>query len=204
MERAAQLYQAFLRDLAARFTPRPGETVGYDFGWAYTPAEIDFACTLRGLGCPLPPRVRFVPQEGQTWGERQANLLRWGQDHGYQRTVLLASDSPHLPRLIADRAFAALADHDLVLGPVHDGGYYLIGLRGYHDVLSGVPMSTPRVASAGLARAAALGLRVAELPPTFDVDEAPDLEVLVAALAPDGAAAPATRAALRDLGLMSG
>ncbi len=51
------------------------------------------------------------------------------------------------------------------------------------------------------ARAAALGLAVAETPPTFDIDEDSDLDVLRAALAPDVAAAPATWAALRDLGL---
>ena len=215
MERACRLYRAFLTDLALRFTPAPGadrpagcppgvgtQAPGYDLGWAFTPAEVDFASVLRDLvGVPPPPSVRFVAQEGDGWGPRQANLLRWGHDHGYERTVLVASDSPHLPRAIPDLAFAALADHDVALGRVHDGGYYLIGLRGCHDVFGGVPMGTASAADALLARAAALGLHVAELPSTFDVDEAADLEALRRALAPDGAAAPATWAALYELGL---
>jgi hypothetical protein len=201
MEQAARLYGAFLTDLAARFTPGPGVDPGYDLGWAYTPAEVDFAAVLAGLGYPQPEGVRFVPQEGEGWGTRQANLLRWGHDQGYARTVLVASDSPHLARGIPALAFAALVEHDVVFGRVRDGGYYLIGLRGFHDLLAGLPMSTAGVAAALSARAAALGLSAAETPATFDVDESSDLDLLRAELAPDGVAAPTTWAVLRDLGL---
>ncbi len=200
-ERAALLYRAFLTDLAARFTPTPGTDPDFDLGWAFTPPACDFGHVLAELGWPQPEHVHFVPQVGQDWGARQANLLRWGYDHGYARTALTASDSPHLPRSTAADAFTALVDHDMVFGRVHDGGYYLIGLRGFHDVLSGVPMSTRSAADAICARAHDLGLHIAELPPTFDVDEAGDLDLLRHALAPDGAAAPATWAALHDLAL---
>lgn len=205
MERAASLYRAFLTDLAARFHPSvggaPEGTSAYDVGWAYTPAGCDFGAVLADLGQPPPPGVRFVPQIGEGWGTRQANLLRWGHDQGYRRTVLIASDSPHLPRAIPAAAFAALAGHEVAIGRVLDGGYYLIGLRGDHDVLSGVPMSTSDAAGGLIDRAGALGLGTAELPPTFDVDEAADLDRLHASLAPDGTAAPATWAALYRLGL---
>ncbi len=196
MERAARLYRAFLVDLASRFTPATGDDLGWDLGWAYTPAEADFPAILTDLGCPPPAGVRFVGQQGDGWGERQRNLLRWGHDRGYGRTVLVASDSPHLPRSTPALAFAALAENEVVLGRVLDGGYYLIGLRGFHDVLAGVPMSTGDAADALVARSAALGLRVAELPTTFDVDEAADLARLRRFLAPDVDAAPATWAAL--------
>jgi glycosyltransferase A (GT-A) superfamily protein (DUF2064 family) len=145
--------------------------------------------------------VRLIPQVRHGWGERQANLLRWGRDHGYARTVLTASDSPHLPLSTAADAFAVLVNHDVVIGRVHDGGYYLIGLRGFHDVLSSVPMSTASAADALAARAQELGLQLAELPPTFDVDEAADLALLQEALGPEGTAAPATWQALQELGL---
>ena len=201
-ERAALLYRAFLVDLAARFTPPPVVAPGFDLGWAFTPPQCDFRAVLTTLGWPPPAAVRLVPQAGSDWGERQANLLRWGHEHGYARTVLIASDSPHLPLVTATDAFAALVEHDVVLGRVRDGGYYLIGVRGCHDVLSGVPMSTAHAADALVARAGDLGLRVAETAPTFDVDEAVDLALLRAALAPDGAAAPATWTALHDLGLI--
>ena len=208
MARAAALYRAFLADLACRLTPsRTGDGDGrpYDLAWAYTPAGCAFAAVLAGLDPPAPEGpVRFVAQAGEGWGARQANLLRWGHDAGYARTVLVASDSPHLPRGTVLAAHAALREHDIALGRVLDGGYYLIGVRGDQDVLTGVPMSTADAADAVCARAGALGLRVAEMPTLFDVDEAADLDHLRAALAPDGAPAPATWRALAALGLCGG
>lgn len=201
MERAARLYRAFLVDLSRRFTPALAAKDGYDLGWAYTPADVDFAAVVAELGGVAASGAQFVPQEGDGWAARQANLLRWGPRHGYERTVLIASDSPHLPSGIAPQTFAALRTADVAIGRVDDGGYYLIGLTGFHDVFTGVPMGTGDAAGALLSRAGALGLGIVEMPPTFDIDEQEDLERLTAALAPDGAAAPATWAALNELGL---
>lgn len=201
MERAATLYRAFLADLAARFTPPCGAAT-YRLGWAFTPASCDFAALIAGPnGSAGTGDSLFVPQHGADWGERQTNLLRWGADHGFRRTVLIASDSPHLSRAVVDDAFVALVDHDVALGRVHDGGYYLIGLRGFHDVLTGVPMSTASAADAVVMRSARLGLRVAELPATFDVDVVEDLDFLRSALTQDHGAAPTTAATMAALGL---
>ena len=203
MEHAAELYAAFLVDLAARFTPDPASDWDFDLGWAYTPAGTDFAGVLRRIGCAAPPpAVQFVLQHGEDWGQRQAHLLRWGPAHGYARTVLIASDSPQLALPTVRLAFAVLEMGDVALGRTIDGGYYLIGMRGYHDILTGVPMSTSSAADALVARVTRLGLRLVELPETFDIDEERDLHLLRVALAPDGAAAPATWAALQRLGLI--
>src|SRR5215212_5357328 len=202
MARAAALYAAFLVDLAARFTPSHGEDVGFDTGWAFTPADVDFACALQRIGCAPPaPAARFVPQHGDGWDLRQTNILAWGHEQGYERTVLIGSDSPQLAFSVVSDAFAALLDHDVAMGRTLDGGYYLIGMRGFHDVLAGVPMSTISAPDALAARTRDLGLRLAVLPVTFDIDEERDLEHLRRTLAPDGAPAPATWAALRRLGL---
>lgn len=203
MEAAAALYRAFLVDLATRFTTTSGwETRTYDVAWAYTP-DGDFAAVLQDCGCPEPlSPVGFVPQAGEGWGARQANLLRWGDDHGYERTVLVASDAPHLSVEVVEQAFAVLETQDVVLARSLDGGYSLIGMRGYHDVLSGVPMSTSSAGDALVARAVSLGLGVGETAVIFDVDEVADLDLLIATLVPDGVAAPATWAALSSLGLL--
>jgi len=202
MARAAELYAAFLVDLAARFTPCQGEDVAFDTGWAFTPADVDFACALQRIGCdPSAPAARFVAQHGDGWDLRQANILAWGHEQGYERTVLIGSDSPQLAFSVVSDAFAALLDHDVAMGRTLDGGYYLIGTRRFHDVLSGVPMSTVTAAEAVAVRTRDLGLRLAELPVTFDIDEERDLEHLRRALAPDGACAPATWTTLRRLGL---
>jgi uncharacterized protein len=202
MARAAALYAAFLVDLASRFTPRQDEDRGFDVGWAFTPADVDFACVLERIGCDPPPStICFVAQQGDGWDVRQANIFAWGYEQGYERIVLIGSDSPQLAFSVVSDAFAALVDHDVAMGRTLDGGYYLIGMRGFHHVLTGVPMSTVSAADALARRTRDLGLRLAELPITFDIDEERDLEHLRRALAPDDAFAPATWVALQQLGL---
>ncbi len=201
MERAATLYRAFLQDLAARLTPSATGPVAFDLAWTFSPPECDFRAVLAEVTGVAPGHIWYVAQDGDDWGTRQSNLLRWGAERGYPRSVLIASDSPQLERDVIEEAFSALESARVTIGRVHDGGYYLIGMSGHHDLLSGVPMSTGSAADDVVARAHVLGLAVAELPPTFDVDEAADLDRLITALTPDGAAAPATWAALAELGI---
>src|SRR6202166_3767841 len=55
---------------------------------------------------------------------------------GHQRRIIaFNSDSPHLPVSILEAAFEALAAHDVVVGPTHDGGYYLVGAKAAHPML---------------------------------------------------------------------
>lgn len=197
MEQAATLYRAFLHDLAGRFMGNDRE---YDLAWAHTPESAPFDEVLREL---LPERdagsARYISQVGDDWAERQAGLMRCGAELGYARVVLTASDSPHLSRGMVGAAFDALREADVVIGRVHDGGYYLIGMRGYHDILSGVPMSTMDAADMVVASARARGLRVAEVEPTFDIDVEADLALLRDLLRQDPAAAPQTARVLGEI-----
>ncbi|QIN77468.1 DUF2064 domain-containing protein [Rubrobacter marinus] len=192
-ERAVAFYAAFLSDLAARFADAPFPLV-----WYVTPSDAwaDVA-PLVGAEAEQPDRV--LDQGEGDWAERQGRLFRGAEARGEERVVLMASDSPHLPVAVVEGAFRELRRHDLVLGPVHDGGYYLVGMcpsAARHDVL-GVPMSTATVLGDVVARAESLGLSVGRVAPTFDVDEAEDLERLrPLALACDDL--PATRAAFSE------
>lgn len=203
MDRASTLYQAFLRDLADRFDSEAfAASRDYDLAWTHSPPDRDFAADLAGVtGRAAPATSLFVAQDGPDWGTRQANLLRWGADHGYARTVLMASDSPQLSSSVIDDALASLESHEVVLGRVRDGGYYLIGMQGYVDILSAVPMSTSSAADGVVESATALGLSVGETEPTFDIDEACDLDFLIAMLHREPDLCPATRLALVALGL---
>lgn len=205
MERAARLYSAFLCDLAARLTPEADEsTPDYDLAWTHSPPGIDFQDELRQATGDAPQHVHYVPQiDDEDWGARQSALLQWGANRGYARTMLIASDSPQIEREVLVQAFEALIDNDVVIGRVLDGGYYLIGQRGFREIVQGVEMSTASAADGVINHARELGLRVAEAPETFDVDVEDDLERLRDHLAEgDGQAAPATWRALQDLGLL--
>jgi uncharacterized protein len=113
-------------------------------------------------------------------GERMHRALsRRLQSH--QRVVLIGSDLPGLDAALLRRADAALAEHDAVFVPATDGGYGLVGLRAPAPMLfDGMCWSTPMVMQHTRERAAAAGLRVAELPPVPDIDEPADLAHLPA------------------------
>jgi len=179
-EAAARLYRAFIADLAARF-PRAAWYVDPLAEWRRTY-----------------PATRALGQPRGDWTERQRVFFLHAAARGETRSVLVASDSPQLRRDVVDEAFALLERHDVVLGPVSDGGYYLIGMRGWHDVLSDISMSTPSVLSEIEHAARRLGARLALVEATYDVDEVEDLELLRldAALRDD---LPATRAALESI-----
>jgi rSAM/selenodomain-associated transferase 1 len=192
-EAALALYRAFLHDLAARCA-----AAGLAPTWYVTPPDA-----WRDLTPLLPAAARGWPTLAQgpgDWTRRQRALFRYAARRGDGRAVLLASDSPQLDAGVIHEAFALLERRDLVLGPVHDGGYYLLGMRGWHDVLGGVTMSAGDVLGAILARAASLRLTTALLAPTYDIDEAADLRHLRADVA-RRADLTATARALRALDL---
>jgi rSAM/selenodomain-associated transferase 1 len=194
-ESAVTLYKAFLQDLAARFAGAP-----FGRGWYVTPSDAwpEIAPLVAACGTS---RVLF--QGEGDWTKRQRELFYGAAERGEERVVLTASDSPHLTVEVVARAFGELDRHDLVFGPTYDGGYYLIGMRGYHDVLHDVEMGTDTVMDEIYARTERAGLSVGSVETTFDVDEIEDLEYLrrLVATRPDLAA---TRAVLERLGLRGG
>jgi hypothetical protein len=102
---------------------------------------------------------------------------------GYRRVALVGSDLPHLPAVRYAEAFAALDRADTVIGPSGDGGYYLLAAeRETPALFENITWSTEIVYRQTLDRAAAAGLRVAEIAPCDDVDTAEDLTFLLDAL----------------------
>ena len=67
-------------------------------------------------------------QQGQSFGERYANAFQGLFEQGYDRVISIGSDCPDLSVGILKQALNSLADNQLVLGPVLDGGVYLIGI----------------------------------------------------------------------------
>jgi rSAM/selenodomain-associated transferase 1 len=118
---------------------------------------------------------------------------------GGQHVVAFNSDSPHLPASVLASAFQALHAHDLVVGPTHDGGYYLVGAKAAHPALfDGDGMSSKSALDALLARAHGLKLSVAFTEPFYDIDVEGDLTRLAAELRLDPVKAPRTAAWLKE------
>src|SRR5262249_27145482 len=79
------------------------------------------------------------------------------------------SDAPEITGEGLDAARAALADHDLALGPAIDGGFYLVGLsRRAPRLFDTIAWSTARALEETRAKASEIGLKVAVLEPLAD------------------------------------
>lgn len=193
-EEAVRLYRAFLIDLADKFAGQ-----ACDLYWAYTPAEVDYLSFLATLAPLLLEHMHAFPQQGRDLGARLHYVFRWTQDRGYQATIVISSDSPHISLHIVTQARVALDTADVVLGPADDGGYYLIAMRRPYDVFSGIPMSTSMVAQQTIELAESQGLKVSTLENLFDIDELPDLVRLAQLLESDSSLAPQTAAYLASL-----
>jgi len=171
-EQAAELYHRFLLDTLELM--RQVEIAQPIL--AYTPDEAK--PFFQGIA---PDGFELVPQVGPDLGERLHNVLSGCLQNGYRQAVVMDSDSPTLPVDTLRQAFDLLDDPgvDVVLGPCEDGGYYLIGIKQPCAALfRGIPMSTPQVAAETLQRAHEQGLRVASLPPWYDVDLYADIQRL--------------------------
>ena len=175
---AVALYRAFLSDLSARFER---QDLPFEVGWYVTPPGA-WAEVAQQLGTRARDALVLEQEEGLDWTERQSALFRGAQERGEDKTMLLASDSPHLSVDTVRSAFDELDRHDLVLGPTFDGGYYLIGTcaRDWREeVLEGIRMSESSVLEEIVERAHGLRLSVRALEATFDVDELEDLHKLL-------------------------
>jgi len=120
---------------------------------------------------------------------------------GHTRIIAFNSDSPHLPAPVLQGAFQALARCDVVVGPTHDGGYYLVGAKASHPGLfTADGLGTTNAFDALQARARALGLSVHLTDPFYDIDVAGDLPRLAAELRLAPARAPRTAVWLKQWG----
>jgi uncharacterized protein len=116
-----------------------------------------------------------------------------------RHVIAFNSDSPHLPVSVLTNAFEILTAHDVVVGPTHDGGYYLVGAKASHAALfHGDGMGTESALDALLARARMLQLSVGFTDPFYDIDLEDDLTRLAAELRLAPARAPRTAAWLEE------
>jgi rSAM/selenodomain-associated transferase 1 len=133
----------------------------------------------------LPVDFALVPQRGDGFGER---LLATAEDLlacGYGSVCLIDSDSPTVPAAAFEQAIAELArpGDRIVLGPAHDGGYYLIGLKSAHpEPFANITWSTSTVFAETVDAVRAANLEAVVLPLWYDVDDAATLDILTVEL----------------------
>ncbi|EGV43423.1 glycosyltransferase [Bizionia argentinensis JUB59] len=71
-------------------------------------------------------------QEGLDLGERMENAFSELFQLGYEKVLIIGSDLLDLNAEIVTEGFQKLNQHNYVLGPAEDGGYYLFGMKRLH------------------------------------------------------------------------
>src|SRR6266478_1963374 len=79
--------------------------------------------------------ANVVAQKGEGLAAGLTSVFAHFAGGQQRRIIAFNSDSPHLPRSVLEDAFETLAANDVVVGPTHDGGYYLVGAKAYHPTL---------------------------------------------------------------------
>jgi hypothetical protein len=151
------------------------------------------ASDVEDLSHAVGDSIPIVAQAGDGLAAGLTSVFAHFAAAGHRRVVAFNSDSPHLPASMLESAFRALAQTDVVIGPTHDGGYYLVGGSASHPGLfAGDGLGTTNAYEALLGRVRALGLSVSLTDPFYDIDVADDLSPLARELGSAPAKAPRT------------
>lgn len=179
-DRAAELYEAFVRDLLARlvfdYRNHPGGEIHRVLGFA-----PDDAAARRWFEEAAAGRWDLWPQPNEDLGGRIARFFARHAAEAGSSAILIGSDSPTLPVTYILDAFNRLKTADVVICPASDGGYCLIGLRAGFDsaaLFQGVEWSTAHVLGQTAERVQELGLSLELLPIWYDVDSADGVDML--------------------------
>jgi rSAM/selenodomain-associated transferase 1 len=161
-------------------------------------SDVDELARLAGMQL-AGKSASVIAQKGEGLAAGLTSVFAHFAEGHQRRVIAFNSDSPHLPRSVLEDAFETLAAHDVVVGPTHDGGYYLVGAKASHPMLfAGDGMGTSSALERLLARARALELSVGFADRFYDIDVADDLARLAEELRLAPARAPRTAAWLKE------
>jgi rSAM/selenodomain-associated transferase 1 len=117
------------------------------------------------------PGWALHPQGSGDLGLRLTRAFDAAFSSGARRVVVIGSDCPEVTPEDVCEAWEQLSEHDVVLGPARDGGYWLVALCAARpELFAGIPWSTETVLARTLDRARSLGLRARLLRELSDVD----------------------------------
>ena len=171
-EQAAQFAERLLEDTVNKVKALRNHLI-----IAYSPAgQIGFFERFAG------PAVVLAEQVGDTLGDKIHAAFQFAFAKDLDSAVMIGTDSPTFPPEFIRQAFDFLETGaaDAVLGKSLDGGFYLIGLRALQrDFFEHVDWSSPRTFEQTVRNIKKSGLKTAEIPLWYDVDEPADLKRLM-------------------------
>ena len=138
-EKACFLYEKFVKKIIKEISSADAE-----FEIHYFPEhDLDFIKNRFGSD------FKYFPQKGENLGEKMKNSILNALKKGYSKVVLTGSDVPDIDSETFVHAFENI-DSNPVIGPCHDGGYYLIGFDNesfFPQIFDNIDWSTELVLS---------------------------------------------------------
>ena len=171
-EECKELHEAFLADLEELFLK---EGTGPDVYVYYLEDGPSSEARIKSL---LPGAKAYIPQEGTNLGEKMEAAFRILFQRGYERILLTGTDIPELSPGIVKDAFSALSDHQVVLNPTADGGYYLVGMQKPWEIFSVKDYGTGSVFSDTCRNIEEKGLSLSVGESLMDLDTPEDLRAI--------------------------
>ncbi len=171
-EKALRYYRAMVEDLLANLSPLKTITVPYVS--SFNVADSNAPDSLE--------RIVKIPLREQAEGDLGIKMRSSFQDifqKKASKAILIGSDIPHIECSMLIDLFHRLDDYPAVIGPSHDGGYYLIGFRrdAFTDMLfNDISWSTQEVFNETISRAESAGLTMYAGKKMQDIDTYDDLE----------------------------
>lgn len=118
---------------------------------------------------------KICPQIGNNLGERLYNAGLEIID-GFDAVLFVGSDLPDLSPKLLLSAVEKLRNHDVVIGPAQDGGYYLLGMKQIiKDVFLDIPWGTRQVLTSTVRKLECNELSYALLGTRSDIDTWADM-----------------------------
>jgi uncharacterized protein len=116
-------------------------------------------------------------QTGNDLGDKMKNAFATVFGNRNKKLVIIGTDCPDLNASVIMNAYVYLEDHDIVIGPASDGGYYLLGMKKLHPRLfEKIDWSTAKVLAQTLKICESSNLSTFLLPELSDIDDENDLK----------------------------
>lgn len=104
-------------------------------------------------------------------GEKMGEGFQIAFGQKASKVIIMGSDCASLTPEIASQAFEVLDNHDFVIGPADDGGYYLIGMKTFSPtIFENIDWSTELVFSQTVKAIQQLNRTYGTLPTLSDID----------------------------------
>jgi len=120
--------------------------------------------------------VQYLPQIGNTLGDRISNAFKEVYSNGADKTVIIGTDCLEVTSEIINKAISLLGETQVVLGPAEDGGYYLLALnQDRPQIFQDINWSTEHVLNQTVSKIVENKLNYQKLKTLKDIDTVDDI-----------------------------